>query len=86
MELTRHATIRGQQRVFQSDDIALIVIFGTPIKRPGNASQYIITKKDKTRLIQSLDRIQNKAVLVNNETDMILTAYNIDKKHKGGAL
>lgn len=84
MEFTRHAAMRTQQRGFQADDIDLIINFGTPIKKPGNAVEYRMRKKDEKRLVQSLDRIKGKAVLMAGDTSKILTVYNINKKNRGG--
>jgi len=81
MDLTAHAEVRKQQRGFQADDIDLIVTFGTPIKRPGNTIEYRMRKKDGKRLIQRLDKILDKAVLV-SEDDAVVTVYNIEKNRK----
>jgi hypothetical protein len=77
MELTGHASKRSRQRGFQEDDIALIVHFGTPVTRPGNAVEFQMTRKDIKQIIQTLDRISNKAVLVSQER--IITVYNLER-------
>jgi hypothetical protein len=84
MELSKHALIRKQQRGFQADDIDLITRFGTPVKRPGNAVEYRITQKQKKHLIQALDRVERKAVLLRNDEETVVTLYNRDKKRRKG--
>ena len=81
MEFSRHALVRSQQRGFQSDDISLIVNFGTPIQKPGNVTEYRMRKKDGKRLVQAIDRIKDKAVLVDQNEGTVVTVYNLDKKN-----
>ena len=80
MELSKHASIRKQQRGFQADDTELTTRFGTPVIRPGNKIEYQMTKKIKKHLIQSLDRVEGKAVLLSNDEETVVTLYNRDKK------
>ena len=84
MELSKHAAVRMQQRGFQADDIDLITRFGTPVKRPGNAVEYRMTQKQKKHLIQVLDRVEKKAVLLRDNEETILTLYNLDKRKRKG--
>ena len=84
MELSKHASIRKQQRGFQADDIELITIFGTRVVRPGNAVEYQMTRKRKKHLIQALDRINDKAVLLSGDEATVVTLYNRDKKRGKG--
>jgi hypothetical protein len=84
MELSRHASVRKQQRGFQADDIDLITRFGTPVKRPGNVVEYRMTQKQKKHLIQALDRVEKKAVLLRDNEETILTLYNLDKRKRKG--
>ena len=84
MELSRHAEIRKQQRGFQADDIDLIMSFVTCTRRPGNAVEYQMTHKMKKQLIQALDRVKDKAVLLSDDEKTVMTLYNLDKKRRKG--
>ena len=81
MELSRHATVRKQQRGFQAGDIELIIRFGTPVKKPGNLVEYQMRQKNEKHVIQALDRIKSKAVLLTNDETNIITVYKISKKY-----
>ena len=84
MELSKHASVRKQQRGFQADDIELITKFGTPVRRPGNAVEYQMTQKRKKHLIQALDRVEDKAVLLSDDEATVVTLYNLDKRRRKG--
>ena len=84
MELFRHASLRKLQRGFQADDIELITRFRTPIIRPGNKVEYQMTQKRKRHLMQALDRVEVKAVLLSNDEKTVVTLYNRDKKRRKG--
>ena len=84
MELTRHATVRKQQRGFQADDIELIIDYGTPVRKPGNAIEYHMRDKDAKRLVQAAERNANKAVLVNQDGGTVITVYSVYDRRKGG--
>jgi hypothetical protein len=85
MELSRHAEVRKQQRGFQADDIELITIFGTSIRKPGNAVEFQMREKDARRLLQAISRIKDKAVLMNYDERTVITVYTLDKKRKEAA-
>ena len=78
MELTGHASKRSRQRGFQEGDVELIMNFGTPVSKPGNAIEFQMRRKDIKHIVQALDRINNKAVLINHEK--VVTVYNLEKK------
>jgi len=78
MELTGHANKRSQQRGFQKGDIELIMNFGTPVTRPGNAVEFQMRRKNIKHIVQALDRISHKAVLINQEK--VITVYNLEKR------
>lgn len=66
--------------------IDLIIQFGTPMEKPGKALEFRLQKRDKIKvvshlkhLIQSVDKIENKAVLINTNEDEIITVYNCIK-------
>jgi len=81
MDISRHAIARSQQRGIPKDLVDLIMQFGTPQRKPGGALEYSVHKKDRNRmmihlkhLINRLDKISNKAVLVIN--DQVITVYH----------
>lgn len=83
MKASRHAGIRAQQRGIPHDCIDLIMQFGSPEKRPGNALEYRLTKRGVREavnhlkhLIQQIDKAARKAVLVSEDADYIVTVYN----------
>ena len=78
MELTGHANKRRRQRGFQEGDVELIMNFGTPITRPGNAVEFQMRRKNIKNIVQALDRISHKAVLINQEK--VITVYNLEKR------
>ncbi len=81
MDISRHATMTCQQRGIPKDIVDLIMEFGTPHNKPGGAIEYSVRKKEKNRmiihlkrLINHLDKIANKAVLVID--DQVITIYH----------
>lgn len=52
MRLTKHAEQRSQQRGNRTSLVSLILEYGTPIKRPGHATEYRLTAKDAEALAQ----------------------------------
>lgn len=84
MELSKHAKIRSQQRSIPENYINMIMQFGTPTRRPGNALEYKINRKSKNHVISHLkhlinivDKCSKKAVLVDAENlNKIITVYN----------
>jgi hypothetical protein len=78
MELTGHANKRSRQRGFQEGDVELIMSFGTPITRPGNAVEFQMRRKNIKHIVQALDRISHKAVLINQEK--VITVYNLEMR------
>ena len=79
MELSKHAAVRKQQRGFQADDFELIMHFGTCIRRPGNAIEYQMGKKNEKHLVQALDRVKGKSILVSEDGETVITVYNLLK-------
>ena len=84
MVISKHAIKRCQQRGIPYSIIDMIVQMGTPLRKPGGATEYCINKKDKSQiqihlkyLISRLDKIGNKAVLVID--NQVITVYH--KKH-----
>jgi hypothetical protein len=82
MNITKHARVRSQQRGISEEIIMLLLLLGEPRGKPGNAMEYRIGKKLKgdivgklKKLIQLLDKIDNKAAIVDGED--IITVYNV---------
>jgi len=80
MEISQHASIRSRQRGFQDADLFLIANFGIPIKRPGNVVEYRMPQKVIKQIIQSLDRICHKAILMDENDKTVITAYNLNNR------
>lgn len=81
MSISKHAKIRCQQRGIPNDEIDLIIQYGTQKNKVGGAIEYGVKKKDKNKIIQKLkrlinklDKIQNKRVLVVDNS--IITVYH----------
>jgi hypothetical protein len=81
MTITNHAKQRSQQRGIPLSGIDLVMLFGTPIRRPGGAIEYVLLKKDKVKLIeffknlvQVADKLEGKAILTSGDT--VVTAYH----------
>lgn len=81
MDISIHATARCQQRGIPKDLVDLIMEFGTPHSKPGGGIEYSVRKKDKNRmiihlkhLINNLDKVANKAVLVIG--NQVITVYH----------
>ncbi len=86
MEKTLHSVIRCRQRGIAESNIEVIRLLGTEVKKPGGATEYFISKKDKQKAIQflkqciqDLDKLVGKALLVNSEEDTVITAYHKTK-------
>jgi hypothetical protein len=84
MKITKHAQERIQQRGFQEGVVEFILSYGVPVSKQGGTTEYVIPKKVKARLISELkefihriERSSKKAVLVDESTNTIITAYNI---------
>jgi hypothetical protein len=85
MQLSKHAKTRSQQREIPKDYIEMIMEYGTPTRKPGNALEYKLHKKNRDRVISHLkhliavvDKCTKKAVLVDADSDCdIITVYNL---------
>ncbi|CAN5474085.1 hypothetical protein BH23BAC4_BH23BAC4_02490 [soil metagenome] len=83
MAVSQHAYVRVQQRGLRIDDLGHIQTIGDPVRRPGGATEYRITKAVREREIrrlkgeiQKLDRLCGTAVLVSDE-GTVITAYHL---------
>ncbi len=54
MELSRHARVRSKQRGISFDIIDLILGLGSGERRPGDAVEYRLNKRDRARIITNL--------------------------------
>jgi hypothetical protein len=84
MHISQHAAARSQQRGISSDCITLIIDLGAAEKRPGGALEYKLRKKDKEKLIKyykhkinMLNKAGVKAILIDGDTEEIITVYNL---------
>lgn len=84
MKTSKHARTRCQQRGISSNFIELILNYGTPVRNAGNATEYRLLNRDKAQivsdlknLLQNLDKITRKAVLLSDENQTVITVYNI---------
>jgi len=85
MQLSKHAEIRAQQRGIPKDYIEMIMEYGTPTRKPGNALEYKMHKKTRDQVMRQLkqlmiliDRCANKAVLVDGDQKEIITVYHLN--------
>ena len=82
--LSEHAERRCQQRGFQTAHIEILIKYGQKHRKPGNAYEVTFTKKcekkmsrrDKKENCQTLDKIKNKAVLLDGDLKEVITVYN----------
>lgn len=86
MNLSKHCLTRCKQRGIKQSNIELIMSFGSKIRKPGGVFEYFISKKDKQeaiqflkQCIQSLDKLNGKALIVNEGSEQIITAYHKTK-------
>jgi hypothetical protein len=82
MQFSRHAITRSQQRSISTQIADLVVLFGQPRQKRGNAFEYTLKEKEAVKLIselkhaiQLLEKARNKAVLVSGEGDTVITMY-----------
>jgi hypothetical protein len=87
MQISKHACMRQQQRAIPESFIDLILHYGTPVTKPGKALEYRLYNKERIQLIrgakqliQKLDKCAKKGVLVNADTQDVITVYNIKRK------
>jgi hypothetical protein len=85
LTLTIHSLKRCKQRGIREADLELIMLYGSKIRRPGGVWEYFVAKKDKDRiigylknLIQRMDKLGGKAVIVDEYGSTIITAYHRD--------
>lgn len=74
--VTKHATIRQQQRGITDLQLLLLQFFGEQSPMAGGASELTISKRRRAEIVQALDKAINKALLISEENGMVITAYN----------
>ena len=86
MNLSNHCLTRCKQRGIRQSNIELIMSFGSKIRKPGGVFEYYISNKDKQEAIQflkwciqSIDKLDGKAIIVNEGSEQIITAYHKTK-------
>lgn len=84
MNFSKHAKVRSKQRGVPSDNIELILRFGRRTRKPGDAWEYALGKKEKNKavaylkyLIQTLDKAGGQAVLVSHDQTEVITMYHL---------
>jgi len=84
MQLSKHAAVRSQQRGIPKAFIEMIMEYGTPTRKPGNALEYRLTKKirdqiirEHKRVITFLEKCSNKAVLVDGDYTEVISVYHL---------
>ena len=83
MKLTNHAEARSRQRGIPMGNMQIILDHGTPFPKKGKATEFQFLEKDAKKLIQQLDKLIGKAVLV-SEDDIVITTYPIrPNNHRG---
>ena len=83
MQYTNHAMERVQQRGFREAHVNLILEYGREKHKHGGCIENQLYKRDVNDIIESLKKkinnlqqCKNKALLVDNKSCHIITAYN----------
>ena len=83
MIYSEHLNKRSQQRGINIDLIELIIQYGIKKSRPGGVKEYLITKKQRFKIINRLKNSINKidqsnsiGVLIDEKDDTIITTYH----------
>jgi len=76
MKLTQHAEQRMRQRGFKDIHLYLLQVLGEEMIAQGGAVKMTITKKRKAQIVQALDKLVGKSMILSSDTGTVLTAYN----------
>ena len=83
MRINPQAAVRARQRGIPHNIIQIILDYGQPVRKSGNVWEYRLGKREKSRLIgelkqliQSLDKCTRKALVLDPDTDEIITVYH----------
>ena len=79
MKLTKHEAKRSQQRGIQYDVLLLISLFGEEIVKDKDGVNIQMTKKDRRKIIQTLDKCKNKAIVTYKNFNNLITAYALSR-------
>jgi hypothetical protein len=82
MRTSMHAQVRMAQRNITPSEAALILDSGTPFGAPGGASRYVVTRKERSALIEyfrdqirRLEKAGEKAVVVSRDGAIITVEH-----------
>jgi hypothetical protein len=83
MVRSKHSVVRAKQRGIPKDTLEFILHHGFPERKPGNALEYKLLKKEKTRILWELkqqiklvEKSAGKAVLVGDD-GTVITVYHL---------
>lgn len=76
MKLTKHAQERVRQRGFKDIHLYILQVLGEESSAPGGAVKISISKKRKAQIIQALDKLVGKTMILSEASGTIITAYN----------
>lgn len=82
MNLTKHAKIRSQQRAIPKSEIDLILNYGDSVYKRGGAVEIGIKKKEKNRIIKKLRRMINKLDKIQNKRVLMIDGVIVTVYHK----
>lgn len=74
--ITKHATVRQQQRGITDLQVLLLKFFGEQNYKGCGVSELRISKKRRAEIVQALDKATNKALVISIDSETIITAYN----------
>lgn len=80
---TKHCITRSRQRGIKDEDLTLILLLGKAEIKPGGVREILVRKRDKEKfiaqlkqLIQKIDKLAGKAVIIDESAREIITAYH----------
>ena len=83
MKVTTHASKRLQQRGIKDMYVMLIHMFGDVTESNTGVEKIQLREKTRRSLIQSLDKCQNKVIIVDRDLNgTLITAYALSGKRK----
>jgi hypothetical protein len=85
MNISAHAKQRGQQRAISDTHMALVSIFGKPIRVKGGAISYQLDKHGLRELeavlregVQLIDKLKStKVICSDDDNDQVITCYHV---------
>lgn len=84
MKMSKHAIIRSQQRGIPPELIELLIKYGKPTRKPGNALAYSLSRRQANLIIQDakhfirvIEKAQGVVAVENNDpAQEIITIYH----------